>query len=247
MSGHSKWSTIKRKKGKSDQARAKIFTKIGREIAVAVKNGGVDPNSNSRLRDMITKAKAANMPNDNISRSIKKAGGELNSINYETIIYEGYGVGGIAVLVECLTDNKNRTAGNVRHTFDKYGGSMGTTGCVSYLFESKGVIAIEKKADMDDDEIMMTCIDCGADDFNAADDEYEILTSSADFSAVREQLETKNFTFTRSEIENIPINYISIEGDNLDRFCHMLEIFEEDDDVQNVYHNADLPEDIEEE
>lgn len=247
MSGHSKWSTIKRKKGAIDAARGKIFTKIGREIAVAVKAGGADPASNARLRDVIAKAKAQNMPNDNISRSIKKASGELGSINYESITYEGYGTNGVAVIVECLTDNKNRTASDVRHIFDKHGGSMGTTGCVSYMFETKGVLAVEKKPGDDDDEMMMTAIDCGADDFNVADGVYEITTSPADFSAVREALEAKGIAFVSSEIDRIPTNTVGVDEDNLPKLMRMLDAFEDNDDVQNVYHNADLPDDEEEE
>lgn len=246
MSGHSKWSTIKRKKGAIDAARGKIFTKIGREIAVAVKAGGADPANNARLRDVIAKAKAQNMPNDNITRSIKKASGELGSINYESITYEGYGVNGVAVIVECLTDNKNRTASDVRHIFDKHGGSMGTNGCVSYMFDTKGVLIVEKKAGADDDEMMMTAIDCGADDFNVGDGEYEILTSPADFSAVREALESRGVTFVSSEIDRIPNNTVAVDADNLPKLMRMLDAFEDNDDVQNVYHNAELPDDEEE-
>lgn len=212
MSGHSKWATIKRAKGKTDAARGKVFTKIGREIAVAVKLGGGDPASNSKLRDVISKAKAANMPNDNIQRSIKKASGELGSINYESISYEGYGVNGVAVIVETLTDNKNRTASDVRHIFDKCGGSMGTNGCVSYLFETKGVIVIEKKSGMDDDEMMMTAIDSGADDFNVSDGLYEITTLPSVLSQVRETLESKGFTLVSAEIEKIPANTVDLDG-----------------------------------
>ena len=246
MSGHSKWSTIKRKKGAIDAARGKIFTKIGREIAVAVKAGGADPANNARLRDVIAKAKAQNMPNDTITRSIKKASGELGSINYESITYEGYGVNGVAVIVECLTDNKNRTASDVRHIFDKHGGSMGTNGCVSYMFDTKGVLIVEKKAGDDDDEMMMTAIDCGADDFNVGDGEYEILTSPADFSAVREALESRGVTFVSSEIDRIPNNTVAVDADNLPKLMRMLDAFEDNDDVQNVYHNAELPDDEEE-
>ena len=246
MSGHSKWSTIKRKKGAIDAARGKIFTKIGREIAVAVKAGGADPANNARLRDVIAKAKAQNMPNDNITRSIKKASGELGSINYESITYEGYGVNGVAVIVECLTDNKNRTASDVRHIFDKHGGSMGTNGCVSYMFDTKGVLIVEKKAGDDDDEMMMTAIDCGADDFNVGDGEYEILTSPADLSAVREALESRGVTFVSSEIDRIPNNTVAVDADNLPKLMRMLDAFEDNDDVQNVYHNAELPDDEEE-
>ena len=247
MSGHSKWATIKRAKGKTDAARANVFTKIGRELAVAVKAGGPDPNNNAKLRDVISKAKAANMPNDNITRSIKKASGELGSINYDAITYEGYGAGGVAVIVETLTDNKNRTAGDVRHIFDKCGGSMGTNGCVSYLFETRGVLAVEKKPTDDDDEMMMLALECGAEDFGVEDGMYEILTTQADFSAVREQLEAKGISFVKSEIEIIPSNYIGVDEATLPKIQRMLDMFDDNDDVQNVYHNADLPEEEEEE
>ncbi len=247
MSGHSKWATIKRAKGKTDAARANVFTKIGRELAVAVKAGGPDPNNNAKLRDVISKAKAANMPNDNITRSIKKASGELGSINYDAITYEGYGAGGVAVIVETLTDNKNRTAGDVRHIFDKCGGSMGTNGCVSYLFETRGVLAVEKKPTDDDDEMMMLALECGAEDFGVEDGMYEILTTQADFSAVREQLEAKGIAFVKSEIEKIPSNYIGVDEATLPKIQRMLDMFDDNDDVQNVYHNADLPEEEEEE
>jgi YebC/PmpR family DNA-binding regulatory protein len=246
MSGHSKWSTIKRAKGKTDAARSAVFTKIGREIAVAVKAGGPDPNSNSSLRAVIAKAKAANMPNDNINRSIKKASGEIGSINYETNVYEGYGVNGVAVIVETLTDNKNRTGGDVRHIFDKCGGSLGTTGCVSYMFESKGIIVIEKTDKMDDDEMMMVALDAGADDFNADEDAYEIITSPETFDAVRDNLEKQGYTFVKSEISRIPNMTVSLEGEAADKFNRMLDMFDENDDVQNVYHNALLPEEEEE-
>lgn len=242
MSGHSKWATIKRAKGKTDAARANVFTKIGRELAVAVKAGGPDPNNNAKLRDVISKAKAANMPNDNIMRSIKKASGELSNINYDSITYEGYGAGGVAVIVETLTDNKNRTAGDVRHIFDKCGGSMGTNGCVSYLFETRGVLLVEKKDGDDDDEMMMLALDCGADDFNLEDGMYEILTAPTEFSAVREKLEANGVVFAKSEIEKIPSNYITVDEATLPKLQRMFDMFDDNDDVQNFYHNADLPE-----
>lgn len=246
MSGHSKWSTIKRAKGKTDAARSAVFTKIGREIAVAVKAGGPDPDSNSALRTVIAKAKAANMPNDNINRSIKKASGELGSINYESVVYEGYGTNGVAVIVETLTDNKNRTAGDVRHIFDKFGGSMGTNGCVSYLFESKGVIVVEKKKGMDDDEVMMAALEAGAEDFNA-DDEYEIITTPEDFNAVCDNLRAKGYEFLSSQIDRIPSMTVTLEDSAAEKFTKMLDMFDGNDDVQNVYHNAELPESEEEE
>lgn len=247
MSGHSKWATIKRQKGKTDAQRGKLFTKIGREIAVAVKNGGPDPSSNAKLRDVIAKAKSNNMPNDNITRSIKKASGELSAINYEAITYEGYGPNGIAVIVETLTDNKNRTASDVRHIFDRSGGAMGTTNCVSYLFESKGVLDIEKKPDMDDDEMMMLALDSGASDFSSEDGYYEVLTEPNDFPAVREALEAKGFTFIRSEIEKIPASTVDVDEQTLPKVMRMLDSFEENDDVQQVFHNALLPETDEDE
>lgn len=246
MSGHSKWSTIKRAKGKTDAARSAVFTKIGREIAVAVKAGGADPDSNSALRTVIAKAKAANMPNDNINRSIKKASGELGSINYESVVYEGYGMNGVAVIVETLTDNKNRTAGDVRHIFDKYGGSMGTNGCVSYLFESKGVILIEKKSGMDDDEMMMAALDAGAEDFNVDGDAYEILTAPDQFVTVSDNLRNAGFELASSQLDRIPSMTVALDDVASQKFMKMLDMFDENDDVQNVFHNADLPETDEE-
>ena len=246
MSGHSKWATIKRAKGKTDAARSKVFTKIGRELAVAVKLGGADPNSNASLRGVIAKAKAANMPNDNIQRSIKKASGELGSINYESIVYEGYGANGVAVIVETLTDNKNRTGGDVRHIFDRCGGALGTNGCVSYMFESKGVIDIEKTDKMDDDEMMMLALDAGADDFSVDGNVYEILTSVENFNAVRDALEAEGYSFIRSEIDRIPNMTVDLDGEAVEKINRMLDLFDDNDDVQNVYHNANLPEPKEE-
>ena len=205
MSGHSKWHNIQAKKGKSDAARGNIFTKIGREIAIAVKQGGSDPNTNSKLRDAIAKAKSNNMPNDNINRSIKKAAGELDSVNYEEFTYEGYAAGGVAVIVECLTDNKNRTAGDVRHLFDKFGGSLGSTGCVSYMFKKRGVIDVDVNA-MSEDDIMMLAIDAGADDIVTLEDVYEIYTMPGDMSKVREALENAGIEILSSEIDMIPDN-----------------------------------------
>ena len=238
MSGHSKWHNIQQKKGKSDAARANVFTKIGREIAVAVKNGGPDPNSNSKLRDAIAKAKANNMPNDNISRSIKKASGELGSINYEEMTYEGYGVGGTAFIVQALTDNKNRTAGDVRHLFDKYGGSLGATGCVSFMFKRKGVIAVAK-SDISEDDLMMYALEAGAEDINSDDDEvYEVLTAPADFGAVRDELEKNGVKILSAEIDMIPENEANPDPQQQETLLKMIDKLEELDDVQNVYHNA---------
>ena len=242
MSGHSKWHNIQQAKGKADAARGKIFTKIGREIAVAVKAGGADPNSNAALRAVIDKAKANNMPKDNINRSIQKANGELGSINYESIVYEGYGTNRIAVIVEALTDNKNRTGGEVRHIFDKAGGSLGTTGCVSYMFDTKGVITIEKKSGMDDDEMMMTALDAGAEDFDVVDNYYEIVTSPTDFAAVRDALTAAGIEYVSAEIERIPQNTVFLDNESRDKLLKMLDAFEDNDDVQNVYHNAEYNE-----
>ena len=247
MSGHSKWATIKRQKGKTDAARGKIFTKLGREIAVAVKAGGPDPSLNAKLRDVISKAKSNNMPNDNITRSIKKASGELGAINYESIVYEGYGPAGMAVIVETLTDNKNRTAGDVRHIFDKCGGSMGTNGCVSYMFDDKGVIVIEKKSGMDDDEMMMVALEAGASDFVAEGDIYEVYTQPSDLSAVREALETQGIEIASAQNEKIPQNTVDIDEANMVKVRRLLDMFDDNDDVQDVYHNANLPEEDDEE
>ena len=238
MSGHSKWHNIQQKKGKSDAARANVFTKIGREIAVAVKQGGADPNSNSKLRDAIAKAKANNMPNDNISRSIKKASGELGSINYEEMTYEGYGVGGTAFIVQARTDNKNRTAGDGRHLFDKYGGSLGATGCVSFMFKRKGVIAVAK-SDISEDDLMMYALEAGAEDINSDDDEvYEVLTAPADFGAVRDELEKNGVKILSAEIDMIPENEANPDPQQQETLLKMIDKLEELDDVQNVYHNA---------
>ncbi len=246
MSGHSKWANIKNKKEKTDSARGKIFTKIGREIAIAVKEGGSDPANNSRLRDVIAKAKANNMPNDNITRSIKKAAGELGSINYETGTYEGYGPGKIAVIVEVLTDNKNRTAAEIRHIFDKYGAGMGNSGCVSWMFNKKGHIVIERSVNIDEEELMMQAVDAGADDFIAQDDCFEIYTAPADFSAVREALEALGYAFLVAEQDMIPTNTVDVNDAELaEKFERLLDMFDDNDDVQEVFHNAILP-DVEE-
>lgn len=247
MSGHSKWHNIQQKKGKSDAARASVFTKIGREIAVAVKSGGADPNSNSKLRDAIAKAKDNNMPNDNIARSIKKASGELNSINYETIIYEGYGTGGVAFIVETLTDNKNRTAGDVRHLFDKYGGALGVSGNVSFMFKRKGVIAVSK-ADISEDDLMMFALEAGAEDILNEDDEiFEVLTAASDLQTVRGVLEENGVKILSAEIDMIPDVEANPTEDQQQTLIKMIDKLEELDDVQNVYHNAVFTIDSEEE
>ncbi len=248
MSGHSKWANIKNKKEKTDNQRGKIFTKIGREIAIAVKEGGSDPMNNNKLRDVIAKAKANNMPNDNIARSIKKAAGELGSVNYEEITYEGYGPGGIAVIVDIVTDNRNRTAAEIRHLFDKSGGSMGASGCVGWMFDKKGVLVVERSASIEEDDIMMAALDAGAEDFNPMDDVYEIYTAPNDFSAVREALEEKGYAFLSAEIARLPQNTVDASNDTelAEKIERMLERFDDNDDVQEVFHNAILPEEEDE-
>lgn len=245
MSGHSKWSTIKRKKEKTDNARAKVFTKIGREIAVAVKAGGPDPAANSKLKDVIAKAKANNVPNDNIDRIIKKAAGEGNADNYEDVVYEGYGPSGIAVIVEALTDNRNRTAADVRHAFDKFGGNMGTSGCVSFMFSRQGVIIIEKE-DIDEDKLMEDALEAGASDFLSDGDVYEIRTEPNDMGLVRDDLETKGYKFLSAEVEYIPSTYTKLtDPDDIQNMGRMLEMFDESDDIQEVYHNWENEDDYE--
>ena len=239
MSGHSKWNNIKRTKEKSDAQKGKIFTKIGREIAVIVKQGGSDPNVNSKLKDVIAKAKQNNMPNDSIERSIKKAAGEMSGVNYESMTYEGYGIGGSAVIVECLTDNKNRTASDVRHAFDKHGGSLGSTGCVNYLFNRKGLIVIEKTSKTDVDSVMMDCLDCGADDVVEQDDVIEVYTKPESYNDVKSLLEAKGYTFLSSEITMLPDTYITLDEKKLESFEKMLDLLNDLDDVQEVYHNVD--------
>jgi YebC/PmpR family DNA-binding regulatory protein len=243
MSGHSKWSTIKRKKGANDAQRAKIFTKIAREILVAVKAGGPDPDNNSSLKDAISKARAANMPNDNIQRTIKKASGSTDGDNYETITYEGYGPNGVAVIVNTLTDNRNRTAANVRHCFDKFGGNMGTTGCVSFMFDEKGVIIIENE-DIDEDEITMDALEAGADDISVEEDCIEITTAPADFHAVRDALEAK-YTISSAEVSMVPQTLTTLTDEKqIQMMTRMLDNLEDDDDVQIVYHSWNMPEDL---
>ena len=243
MSGHNKWSTIKQKKGKNDAARAKIFTKIGRELAVAVRDGGsADPTVNSKLRDCIAKAKANNVPNDNIERIIKQASGEGNANNYEAITYEGYGPGGIAVIVETLTDNKNRTAADVRHYFDKNGGNMGTPGCVTFMFEQKGVLVIDREeCDLDEDKVMEDALEAGAADFQADDDVFEIFTEPDDFSGVNEDLSGKGYTFASAEVEMVPNTYTKLaDEEQQTKMQKLLDMLEDNDDVQNVWHNWEM-------
>lgn len=240
MSGHNKWSKIKNVKEKNDQQNAKMFTKIGREIAVAVKLGGADPNANTQLKNIIAKAKAINMPNDNINRSIKRASGELSNVNYESMTYEGYGVCGSAVIVYALTDNKNRTASDVRHIFDKFGGSLGSNGCVSYLFTRKGVIYVQKGTGISDDDMMMYALESGADDVMIEDDVFEIYTSPDDFETVKENLEKNGITIADSMLDMIPSNYVTLDDDKETTFQKMIDLLEDNDDVQEVYHNVDL-------
>lgn len=248
MSGHSKWANIKHKKEKTDAQRSKIFTKIGREISVIVKQGGPDPASNSKLKDVISKAKAANMPNDNIARCIKKASGEGNADNYEDIVYEGYGPNGVAVIVEALTDNRNRTGGDMKHYFDKFGGNLGASGCVSWMFDKKGIILIEEADSIDEETLMMDALDAGAEDFSSEDGMYEISTDPESFSKVTEALEEKGYTFASAEITMIPQNYTTLTDEKeILLMGKLLEMLEDNDDVQNVYHNWDMPEESSEE
>lgn len=242
MAGHSKWANIKHRKGKQDALRGKLFTKIGKEIQVAVKEGGPNPEANSRLRDVIAKAKANNMPMENIQRAIKRATGELKDVTYEEIIYEGYGPNGVAVIVQALTDNRNRTAGDVRHIFEKFGGNLGATGCVSFLFEKKGLIIVEKEEGIDEDSLMMMALDAGAEDFSFEEDAYEITTSPEDFSKVREALENNGIKLASAEVSMIPSTYVALDGEAAEKFEKLLDRLEENDDVQNVWHNAEFPE-----
>ena len=241
MSGHSKFANIKHKKEKNDAKKGKIFTVIGREIAVAVKEGGPDPDNNSRLRDVIAKAKANNMPNDTIERGIKKAAGDADSVNYEQITYEGYGPSGVAIIVDTLTDNKNRTASNVRNAFTKGQGSIGTQGCVSYMFDEKGQIIIDKEeCDMDADDLMMMALDAGAEDFNEEDDSFEVLTTPEDFSAVREALEKEEIPMADASVTMIPGTMVELTSEeDIKSIQKTLDLLDEDDDVQEVYTNWD--------
>lgn len=243
MSGHNKWSTIKQKKGKNDAARAKVFTKIGRELIVAIREGGsADPSVNSKLKDCIAKAKANNVPNDNIERIIKKAASGGDSANYEAVTYEGYGPNGVAVIVEALTDNRNRTAGEVRHYFDKFGGNMGTQGCVSFMFTKKGVLVIEREdLDKDEDTVMSDALEYGASDFEADEDVFTIYTEPEDFSAVRDDLEKAGYTFVSAELEMVPSTYTKLEDEeSITKMQKILDMFEDNDDIQNVWHNWEM-------
>jgi len=238
MSGHSKWHNIQAKKGKADAARGKIFTKLGRELLMAVKFGGPDPASNFKLKDVIAKCKAANMPNDTINGAIKRAAGAGNTENYEEITYEGYGPAGVAVIVNASTDNKNRTAADVRHIFDKFGGNLGTNGCVSYLFSKKGLIIISKEATtMSEDDLMLLCIDAGAENFETEDEYYEITTSAEDFSTVREELEKNGLEFEQAEVTLIPSTYVSLDEEKGRKMQLLIDHLDDLDDVLEVYHN----------
>lgn len=247
MSGHSKWSNIKHKKGKADAEKAKVFTKIGREIALAVKEGGPDVEINSRLKDVVAKAKANNMPNDNISRSIKKASGELGNINYEEITYEGYAPGGVAVILDAITDNRNRTAGDVRSFFSKCNGSLGSTGSVSYMFDRKGIILVDKNEVDDEETLFMLAIDAGAEDVQSDDEYYEIVTTFNDLAKVQHSLEDNNIKIESAEVEMIPQNYVDVSDEEQIKFIEkLIDLLDDCDDVQKVWHNANLPETDEE-
>ena len=242
MSGHSKWSTIKRKKEKTDNARAKVFTKIGREIAVAVKEGGSDPSVNTKLKDVIAKAKANNVPNDNIERIIKKAAGEGNTDKYEEIVYEGYGPSGIAVIVEALTNNRNRTAGDVRHYFDKYGGNMGQSGSVAFMFTRQGVITIEAEG-IDEEKLMEDALEAGASDFLTDEGIFDIRTEPNDLGGVRDDLQAKGYSFLSADVEYIPSTYTKLtDEEQIKNMYKMLDMFDDNDDIQGVWHNWEMPE-----
>lgn len=240
MSGHSKWHNIQAKKGKADAARGKVFTKLGRELLMAVKQGGPDPVGNSKLKDVISKCKANNMPNDTINNAIKKAAGAGNSENYEEITYEGYGPNGVAIIVNASTDNKNRTAADVRHVFDKFGGNLGTSGCVSYMFEKKGVIVIEKaECKLGEDDLMMLALDNGAENMEVEDEVYEITSDPEDFSKLSQALEENGISFLEADVKMIPNNYISLDENGVRKMELILEKLDELDDVIDVYHNWD--------
>ena len=242
MSGHSKWSTIKRKKEKTDQQRAKVFTKIGRELAVVVKTGGPDPSVNTKLKDVIAKAKAANVPNDNIDRIIKKAAGEGDNSNYEEIVYEGYGPSGVAVIVETLTDNRNRTAGDLRHYFDKCGGNMGQPGSVTFMFNRQGVITIDAEG-LDEEVVMEAALEAGAEDFNFEDGVFEITTGPNDMGAVRDALEGAGYSFLSAEVAYVPTTTAVLENpDDVVKMEKLIDMLEENDDVQDIWHNWEMPE-----
>ena len=246
MSGHSKFANIKHKKEKNDAAKGKVFTRIGREIAVAVKEGGADPANNSKLRDVVAKAKANNMPNDTIDRSIKKAAGDANAANYESITYEGYGPSGTAIIVETLTDNRNRTAADVRHVFSKHGGNLGASGCVSYMFKQKGIFAVSAETGVSEDDLMMIALDAGAEDIKSSEDGFEIITDPAAYDDVEKALADNNIEVAMSEITMVPDTMAELSDEDAEKVQKMLDALDDCDDVQDVYTNADLPEDDEE-
>jgi len=239
MSGHNKWSKIKNVKAKNEAQTSKMYTKIGREIAVAVKAGGSDPNSNAKLKNIISKAKSINMPNDNITRAIKKASGELGSVNYESVTYEGYGPAGSAVMVTALTDNKNRTASDVRHAFDKFGGSLGANGCVSYLFDRKGVIVVSTESGLSEDDVTMMALEAGAEDVQVEEECFTIYTAPENFDEVRDYFEQNNVTMEQAELDLIPQNYVTLPEDKIATFGRLYDALNDNDDVQEIYHNVD--------
>jgi len=243
MSGHSKWSSIKHKKGAADAKRGRIFTKLIKEITVAARMGGGDPDGNPRLRSAILAAKAENMPKDNIERAIKKGTGELEGVSYEEILYEGYGPGGVAMLVECLTDNKNRTVAEVKYIFDRHGGSLGSPGCVSWIFENKGVFAFDG-AGITEEKLMEIALEAGAEDVNENDGEYEVITSPMDFEAVKKAFDDKKMKYKHAELTKLPKNTVKLEGKKAEQMLHLMEAFEESDDVNHVYANFDIPDEV---
>lgn len=245
MSGHSKWSTIKHKKGKADAQRGKMFTKLARYLTVAAREGGPDPEYNANLKTAIEKAKAENMPNDNIERAIKKGSGDLEGANFEEITYEGYGPAGVAVFVECLSDNRNRTASDVRHAFDKFGGNLGSTGCVSWMFDRKGLLIVDGNEEIDEEELMLQAIEAGAEDFSAEEEYFEITTAPENFEQVKEVLKEAGYNFSTSEITFIPQNETKLEEEkDIKNMVKLIEVLEDNDDVQQVYHNWEMPEDL---
>ncbi|EOD00692.1 YebC/PmpR family DNA-binding transcriptional regulator [Caldisalinibacter kiritimatiensis] len=246
MAGHSKWANIKHRKGRQDAKRAKIFTKLARAITVAAKEGGADPEYNPALKTAIEKAKAANMPNDNIDRAVKRGAGETDGANYEEIMYEGYGPSGVAVMVQCLTDNKNRTAADVRHYFSKHGGNLGASGCVSFMFDRKGVLIIDKIDDIDEEELMMQAIEAGAEDFSTEEEYFEITTAPEDFPEVRDNLKEAGYKFSTAEVSFIPQTTTKLTSeDDIKNMSKLIDALEDNDDVQEVYHNWDMPEGME--
>ncbi len=246
MAGHSKWANRKHRKGRQDAKRAKIFTKLARAITVAVREGGSDPEYNAALGNAIEKAKTENMPNDNIERAIKKGSGELGEANFEEIMYEGYGTSGVAVMVQCLTDNKNRTAADVRHYFSKHGGNLGASGCVSFMFDRKGMLIIDKNEDIDEEELMMQAIEAGAEDFAAEEEYFEITTTPEDFPEVRDNLKEAGYKFSTAEVTFIPQTETKLDNESdIKKMVKLIDALEDNDDVQEVYHNWDMPEDVE--